>query len=82
MLLLGEGLAVVGRTALAVGGAELMNAALAALSCMEVGLVADGVDPAGQETGPAGLLRSFARSGVGGIDCQRAKTQPGESTYR
>lgn len=77
MLLLGEGLAVVGRTALAVGGAEIMNAALAALSCMEVGLVA-----AGQETGPAGLLRNVARSGVGGIDCQRAKTQPGESTYR
>ena len=68
----GEGVADVGvderrQAALAVGRAEVVDTTVVVIAGVEVGLVADHIDPAEQETGPAGLSGDLAKIGVGGI---------------
>ena len=71
---IGEGVADIGieqraQTAFAAGGAQ-------------VGLVAAGIDPAQQKTGPAGLAGDLPQIGVGGGGDQQAKAQQNMISHR
>lgn len=84
---IGEGVADVGvderrQAALAVGGAEAVDAAVAVPAGVEVGLVAADGDTPQQETGPAGRSGDGAEIGVGRIDDQQAEAQQEGMTHR